>query len=319
MQEKRKVTFTLNGERLVRGEDVVPFPSWADLFEGSGAIRRAALTPGTPGFPHTAAAELAGEARVQRVLALVLWAQHAETQALLLWLVSNALGAGGAQAMARWADTAIGARVVEAVTMATHAGHCTFVDVLAVGAVESLVALGTVGTQFPADRSWLLHPCVLQLRALVTFALSPSSAYAPAAVFLLGEARQRVAATQLLGQGILEAAAQWLLGGWPRVRRLGVRQQVLGRGWDLCVRPLDAVHLDGRFRRMMDTHIHHGGRSLHFRGDLSWPQGHQEGCMLGRGSLPWPGRIRDHLHRVDGVLAGHRLSLRSQGWQRACG
>lgn len=31
--------------------------------------------------------------------------------------------------MARWADTAIGARVVEAVTMATHARHCTLVDV----------------------------------------------------------------------------------------------------------------------------------------------------------------------------------------------
>ena len=31
--------------------------------------------------------------------------------------------------MARWADTAIGAGVVEAVTMATHAGHRALVDV----------------------------------------------------------------------------------------------------------------------------------------------------------------------------------------------
>lgn len=31
--------------------------------------------------------------------------------------------------MARWADAAIGARVVEAVTMATHAGHCALIDV----------------------------------------------------------------------------------------------------------------------------------------------------------------------------------------------
>lgn len=31
--------------------------------------------------------------------------------------------------MARWADTAIGARVVEAVAMATHAWHRALVDV----------------------------------------------------------------------------------------------------------------------------------------------------------------------------------------------
>lgn len=129
MQEKGKVTFALNGERLVGSEDVVPLSSGADLLEGSSAISWATLAPRTPGLADTAAAELAGEARGQRVLALVLRAHQAETQALFLWLVCNALRAGGTQAMARWADTAIGARVVEAVTMATHARHCAFIDV----------------------------------------------------------------------------------------------------------------------------------------------------------------------------------------------
>ena len=117
MQEKGKVTFSLNGERLVGGEDVVPLPSWADLLEGScgqskgqtsepflerpahrqppspkgpwltSAISWAALAPGTPGLADTAAAELAGEACGQGVLALVFRAHQAETQALLLWLV----------------------------------------------------------------------------------------------------------------------------------------------------------------------------------------------------------------------------------------
>lgn len=35
MQKKGKVTFALDGERLVGGEDVVPLPSWTDFFEGS--------------------------------------------------------------------------------------------------------------------------------------------------------------------------------------------------------------------------------------------------------------------------------------------
>lgn len=87
MQEKGKVTFTLNGECLVGSEDVVPLSSRTDLLEGSGAISGAALTPRSPGLADTAAAELAGEARGQRVLALVLRAHQAETQALLLWLV----------------------------------------------------------------------------------------------------------------------------------------------------------------------------------------------------------------------------------------
>lgn len=43
--------------------------------------------------------------------------------------LTNALCARGTQAMTGRADTAIRARVVEAVTMATHAGHHTFVDV----------------------------------------------------------------------------------------------------------------------------------------------------------------------------------------------
>lgn len=60
VQEEREVALPLDGERLVRGEDVVPFPSRADLLEGCCTICRAALAPGTPGFPHTAAAELAG-------------------------------------------------------------------------------------------------------------------------------------------------------------------------------------------------------------------------------------------------------------------
>lgn len=77
----------------------------------------------------------------------------------------------------------------------------------------------------------------------------------------------------LLGQCILEAAAQWLLGGRPRVRGLGMRQQELGGGWALCIRPLYAVHLNGSFRRVMDTHVHHGGRSLHWGGGAQWPQG----------------------------------------------
>lgn len=166
--------------------------------------------------------------------------------------------------MTRWADTSVRARVVEAVTMATHARYRTFVDVLTVGAVEPLVALGAVSTHLPTHRSWLLHPCILELWALVTLALSPGSTDTPAAIFLLGEARQGVAATGLLRQCVLEAAAQWLLGGWPRMRGLGMRQQVLGGGWALCIRPLDAVHLNGSFRRVMDTHVHHRGRSLHF-------------------------------------------------------
>lgn len=117
MQEKGKVTFALNGERLVGGEDVVPLPSWADLLEGScgqskrqasepflgkqahrqppslqgpwltSAISWAALAPGPPGLADTAAAELAGEACGQGVLALVFRAHQAETQALLLRLV----------------------------------------------------------------------------------------------------------------------------------------------------------------------------------------------------------------------------------------
>lgn len=91
MQEKGKVTFTLDGECLVGGEDVITLPSWADLLEGCGTIRWAALAPCTPGFTHAAAAELTGEACGQRMLALVLGAHQAETQALLLWFVGNAL------------------------------------------------------------------------------------------------------------------------------------------------------------------------------------------------------------------------------------
>lgn len=53
----------------------------------TGAICWAALTPRTPGLAHTAAAELSGEACGERVLALVLRAHQAETQALLLRLV----------------------------------------------------------------------------------------------------------------------------------------------------------------------------------------------------------------------------------------
>lgn len=166
--------------------------------------------------------------------------------------------------MTGWADTAIRARVVEAVSMATHARHRAFIDILAMGAVEPLVALGAVSTHLPTYRSWLLHPCILKLWALVALALSPGSTDAPTAIFLLGEARQRVAATGLLGQCILEAATQWLLGGWPRVRGLGMWQQVLGGGWAFCICPFYAVHLNGSFRRVMDTHVHHGGRSLHF-------------------------------------------------------
>ena len=41
--------------------------------------------------------------------------------------------------------------------------------------------------------------------------------------------------------------------------------------------------------------------------------------MLGRGPLPGPGRISDHLDRVDGMLAGYRLAFWSQGRKRACG
>lgn len=43
-----------------------------------------------------------------------------------------------------------------------------------------------------------------------------------------------------------------------------MRQQVLGRSWAFSIRPLNAVHLNGSFRRVMDTHVHHGGRSLHW-------------------------------------------------------
>lgn len=35
VQEKGKITFALNGEGLVGGEDVVALPSWTDLLEGS--------------------------------------------------------------------------------------------------------------------------------------------------------------------------------------------------------------------------------------------------------------------------------------------
>lgn len=60
VQEEGEVAFPLDGERLVGGEDMVPFPSRADLLEGCCTICRAALAPGTPGFTHTTAAELAG-------------------------------------------------------------------------------------------------------------------------------------------------------------------------------------------------------------------------------------------------------------------
>lgn len=174
------------------------------------------------------------------------------------------------------------------------------------------------------------HPCAqaltLQLRTLMALALAPGGADAPAAVFLLGEAREGIAAalgevgtevtgrpappglpprglflpsargppfcaspiewgqgnpeTQgpvqldcgvthgLLGQCVLEAAAQGLLGGWPGVLGLGVRQQVLRGGGALGIRPLDAVHLDRGLGRMVDAHVHHGGRGLH------WGAGH---------------------------------------------
>lgn len=91
VQEKREITFALDGERLVGGEDMVSLPSRADLLEGCCTICWATLAPCTPGFTHTAAAELAGEACGQRVLALVLGAHQAETQALLLCFVSNTL------------------------------------------------------------------------------------------------------------------------------------------------------------------------------------------------------------------------------------
>ena len=48
----------------------------------------------------------------------------------------------------------------------------------------------------------------------------------------------------LLGQRVLEATAQGLLGGWPGMRGLGVRQQVLGGGRALGVGSFNAVHLD---------------------------------------------------------------------------
>lgn len=104
----------------------------------------------------------------------------------------------------------------------------------------------------------------LQLGALMALALAPGGADAPAAVFLLGEAREGIAAAGLLGQCVLEAAAQGLLGGWPGVLGLGVRQQVLRGGGALSIRPLDAVHLDRCLGRMVDAHVHHGGRGLHF-------------------------------------------------------
>lgn len=46
--------------------------------------------------------------------------------------------------------------------------------------------------------------------------------------------------------------------------RLGVRQQVLGRGRALSVGPLDAVHLDRGLGRVVDSDVHHGGRGLHW-------------------------------------------------------
>lgn len=91
MQEKGKVTFTLDGERLVGGEDMVPLPSWADFLEGCCAVCWTALATCPPRFTHTAAAELASEACGQRMLALVFGAHQAETQAFLLWFVGNAL------------------------------------------------------------------------------------------------------------------------------------------------------------------------------------------------------------------------------------
>lgn len=72
----------------------------------------------------------------------------------------------------------------------------------------------------------------------------------------------------LLGQRVLEAAAQGLLGGWPGMRRLGVRQQVLGGGRALGIGPFDAVHLDRGLGWVVDSHVHHGGRGLH------WGAGH---------------------------------------------
>lgn len=72
----------------------------------------------------------------------------------------------------------------------------------------------------------------------------------------------------LLGQCVLEAAAQGLLGGRPGVLGLGVRQQVLGGGRALGVGALDAVHLDGGLGRVVDPHVHHRGRGLH------WEAGH---------------------------------------------
>lgn len=72
----------------------------------------------------------------------------------------------------------------------------------------------------------------------------------------------------LLGQRVLEAAAQGLLGGWSRMRGLGVRQQVLGGGWALGVGPFDAVHLDGGLGRVVDAHVHHRRWGLH------WGAGH---------------------------------------------
>lgn len=78
---------------------------------------------------------------------------------------------------------------------------------------------------------------------------------------------------RLLGQCVLEAAAQGLLGGWPGVLGLGVRQQVLRGGWALGVRPLDAVNLDRGIGRMVHAHVHHGGRGLHWGGGARWLQG----------------------------------------------
>lgn len=69
-----------------------------------------------------------------------------------------------------------------------------------------------------------------------------------------------------------------------------MRQQVLGRGWAFSIRPLDAVHLNGSFRRVMDTHVHHGGRSLHWgagRGGLrAVPLLEGRGAELLRGPGP---------------------------------
>lgn len=88
----------------------------------------------------------------------------------------------------------------------------------------------------------------------------------------------------LLGQCVLEAAAQGLLGGWPGVLGLGVRQQVLRGGGALGIGALDAVHLDGGLGRMVDAHVHHGGRGLHWgRGRVASGLPPTTGCRAGLG------------------------------------